>query len=86
MDTPNVIDTWLFGIEHREKLKDIVKQIHITHNTILRVATYQNREHLMHFGKLSLYHTIIYEWEGIHYVKITCSWGTNTNFIKYKYV
>ena len=38
----NVIDMWLIGIEHWDKLKAIVMQINTPRNSVLRTAIYQN--------------------------------------------
>ena len=86
MDILNAIEICLVRLEHHVKLKGVVTRINIPYNNVLRMATYQDWDHLMNSGNLLLYHMIRYKQSYRNYIKITCGLGTNTYLVKHKHI
>ena len=85
MNILNEIDICLVGLKHRTKIKYAMMLTNSILNIVLRISNYQDWDHPMSSGNLFLYNKIIYKWEDRHYVKIPCSWGPGTHFIKHKH-
>ena len=76
-----VIEYFLSRIEHRITFKNVVTQIHIPRNPVLRIATYKDRKCLPYLGKLSLYNTISPELVDILYEKCEYGWGPDLSYV-----